>query len=219
MLSNRLVRLIETHANALALNLAEKVQASEELRDYRNIVSYELNARVYEIYHQLGNWLLERKEQDIEHRYTAIGSRRAAQGVPLSQLIRAIVLTKQNLWEFLKRESTVDNPIELFGQHELLELLDQFFDSAIYYAAVGYEQSPMSTSSIKLSQLGRHIDGERTCPGKRNTRGNSRPRMKRCAAFDPAREFTFSRVVPNRRRWWKPSCAARPSCTMWKSYT
>ena len=32
MLSNRLVRLIETHANALALNLAEKVQASEELR-------------------------------------------------------------------------------------------------------------------------------------------------------------------------------------------
>jgi hypothetical protein len=142
MLSNRLVRLIETHANALALNLAEKVQASEELRDYRKVLSYELNARVYEIYHHLGNWLLERKEQDIEHRYTAIGSRRAAQRVPLSQLIRAIVLTKQNLWEFLKRESAVDNPIELFGQHELLELLDQFFDSAIYYAAIGYEQSP-----------------------------------------------------------------------------
>ncbi len=155
MLSNRLVRLIETHANALALNLAEKVQASEELRDYRNIVSYELNARVYEIYHQLGNWLLERKEQDIEHRYKAIGSRRAAQGVPLSQLIRAIVLTKQNLWEFLKRESTVDNPIELFGQHELLELLDQFFDSAIYYAAVGYEQMPNEHAQHKAVAAGK----------------------------------------------------------------
>jgi light-regulated signal transduction histidine kinase (bacteriophytochrome) len=141
MLSNRLVRLIETHANELALNLAEKVQASEQLSEYRKVLSYELNARVYEIYHQLGNWLLERKEQDIEHRYTAIGSRRAAQGVPLSQLIRAIVLTKQNLWEFLKRESVVDNPIELFGQQELLELLDQFFDSAIYYAAMGYEMA------------------------------------------------------------------------------
>ena len=140
MLSNRLLRLIETHANALALSLSEKVRASEELRDYHKILDYELNARVYEIYHQLGNWLLERKEQDIEHRYTAIGSRRAAQGVPLSQLIRAIVLTKQNLWEFLKRESVVDNPIELFGQQELLEQLDQFFDSAIYYAARGYEQ-------------------------------------------------------------------------------
>src|ERR1700693_2915539 len=142
ILSNRLVRLIETHANILALNLAEKVQASAELRDYRKVLTYELNARVYEIYHQLGNWLLERKEQDIEHRYRAIGSRRAAQGVPLSQLIRAIVLTKQNLWEFLKRESIVDSPIEIFGAKELLQLLDQFFDSAIYYAALGYEQKP-----------------------------------------------------------------------------
>jgi hypothetical protein len=141
MLSNRLVRLIETHANVLALNLSEKVRASGQLSEYKKVPIYELNARVYEIYHQLGNWLLERKEQDIEHRYTAIGSRRAAQGVPLSQVIRAIVLTKQNLWEFLKRESVVDNPIELFGQQELLELLDQFFDSAIYYAAQGYEQA------------------------------------------------------------------------------
>ncbi len=140
MLSNRLVRLIETHANELALNLAEKVRASEQLREYRKVLSYELNARVYEIYHHLGDWLLERKEQDIEHHYREIGGRRAAQGVPLSQLIRAIVLTKQNLWEFLKRESIVDNPVELFGQQELLEQLDQFFDSAIYYAAMGYEE-------------------------------------------------------------------------------
>jgi len=155
MLSNRLVRLIETHANALALNLAEKVQASEELRDYRKVLTYELNARVYEIYHQLGNWLLERKEQDIEHRYTAIGSRRAAQGVPLSQLIRAIVLTKQNLWEFLKREAVVDNPIELFGQQELLELMDQFFDSAIYYAARGYEQMPKEHAQYEAVAAGK----------------------------------------------------------------
>jgi hypothetical protein len=57
-------------------------------------------------------------------------------------LIRAIVLTKQNLWEFLKRESVVDNPVELLGQQELVELLDQFFDSAIYYAVLGYERMP-----------------------------------------------------------------------------
>jgi hypothetical protein len=155
ILSNRLVRLIETHANALALNLAEKVQRSEELREYRKVLSYELNARVYEIYHHLGDWLLERKEQDIEQRYRAIGSRRAAQGVPLSQLIRAIVLTKQNLWEFLKRESVVDNPIELFGQQELLEQLDQFFDSAIYYAAMGYEQMPKGHAQYEAVAAGK----------------------------------------------------------------
>ena len=140
MLSNRLVRLIETHANALALSLSEKALASERLPDYHKILEYELNARVYEIYHQFGDWLLERKEEDIEQRYTAIGRRRSSQGIPLSQLIRAIVLTKQNLWEFLKRESVADNAVEILAQQELSDLLDQFFDSAIYYAARGYEQ-------------------------------------------------------------------------------
>lgn len=154
MLSNRLVRLIETHANVLALSLAEKVQASEELKDYHKVLPYELNARVYEIYHQLGDWLLERKEEDIKHRYRAIGSRRAAQGVPLSQLIRAIVLTKQNLWEFLKREAIVDNPIELLGEQELLEQLDQFFDSAIYYAAQGYEELPKGHAQHEVAAAG-----------------------------------------------------------------
>ena len=155
MLSNRLVRLIETHANALALNLSEKVQASRQLTEYHKVPTYELNARVYEIYHQLGNWLLERKEEDVEHRYTAIGSRRAAQGVPLSQLIRAIVLTKQNLWEFLKRESIVDSPIEIFGAQELLQLLDQFFDTAIYYAAIGYEQKPKEHTQHEAMAAGK----------------------------------------------------------------
>jgi hypothetical protein len=155
MLSNRLVRLIETHANALALSLSEKVQASGQLHGYRNVPTYELNARVYEIYHQLGNWLLERKEEDIEHRYKAIGVRRAAQGVPLSQLIRAIVLTKQNLWEYLKRESVADNPIEIFGQQELLEQLDQFFDSAIYYAAQGYEDLPKGHAQHEVVAAGK----------------------------------------------------------------
>ena len=141
MLSNRLVRLIETHANALALRLSEKVHGSGQLSEFHKVPTCELNARVYEIYHQLGNWLLERKEEDIEHRYTAIGSRRAAQGVPLSQLIRAIVLTKQNLWEFVTWESIADSPLKVFGEFEVLHLLNQFFDRAIYYAAMGYEQA------------------------------------------------------------------------------
>jgi hypothetical protein len=48
-------------------------------------------------------------------------------------------LTKDNLWDFVLDESYPDRPVELFGKQELLQLLDQFFDRAIYSAAVGYE--------------------------------------------------------------------------------
>ncbi|MBA3914618.1 MAG: hypothetical protein H0X25_12390 [Acidobacteriales bacterium] len=52
-----------------------------------------------------------------------------------------ILLTKENLWEFLRNQSVLDRPAEIFGELELLQLLDQFFDRALYYAATGYEQA------------------------------------------------------------------------------
>jgi len=70
-----------------------------------------------------------------------IGARRAKQDVRFSQVAWAIVLTKDNLWEFLKKETEIERPVEVFGELEMLQLLDHFFDRAIYYAAVGYEKA------------------------------------------------------------------------------
>jgi hypothetical protein len=140
MFSYRLVRLIESHADALAAGLEKKVQTSPQLTHFHNISAHELIERVYEIYRHLGDWLLGKNELDIEHRYRQIGARRAAQKVPLSELIQAIVLTKENLREFLKSEAVIDRAVEIMGELELLQMLDMFFDRAIYFAALGYEE-------------------------------------------------------------------------------
>jgi hypothetical protein len=141
MLAYRLVRLIETHSDALASGLLKKVQSSELTRSYRNVPPEELEQRVYEIYRHLGDWLLGKSAFDIEQRYQEIGTRRAHQGVPMSELIWVIILTKENLWEFLKKENIMERPVEVFGELEMMQLLDQFFDRAIYYASVGYERA------------------------------------------------------------------------------
>jgi hypothetical protein len=139
MFSYRLVRLIESHADALAAGLEEKVQASCQIAHFREIPAHEVRERVYEIYRHLGEWLLGKNELDIEHRYKQIGARRARQNVPLSEVVQAIVLTKENLWDCLKSEAVMDRAIEIMGELELLQMLEMFFDRAIYYAAVGYE--------------------------------------------------------------------------------
>ena len=139
MLSHRFVRRIEDHSDALAMALLHKVQHSARTEAYRDIEPEELSQRVFEIYRHLGEWLLDKSESEIEQRYTQIGTRRAQQGIPLSQVIWAIMLTKDNLWDFVLDESYPDRPVEVFGKQELLQLLDQFFDHAIYSAAVGYE--------------------------------------------------------------------------------
>ena len=137
----RLVKLIETHSNELASALLNRVRSSEATPDYYLVPDEDLRERVYEIYRNLGDWLISRDEFDLEQRYEKIGARRAKQTVPMSQVAWAIVLTKDNLWEFLKLHSEMERPVEAFGELEMLQLLDLFFDRAIYFAAVGYERA------------------------------------------------------------------------------
>jgi len=149
MFSYRLVRLIETHADALAKGLEERVQTSALVSHVRTIPGHELRERVYEVYRHLGEWLLDKNELDIEHRYREIGARRSRQGVPLSEVVQAIVLTKENLWEFLKSEAVIDRAVEIMGELELLQMLEMFFDRAIYYAAVGFEEEVSRTAAVE----------------------------------------------------------------------
>jgi len=142
MLAYKLVRLIEHNSDALAATLVQKVQSSELTRSYRHVPSEDLKGKVGEIYAHLGEWVLGRGSTfDIEQRYAEIGATRVQQGVPICELIWVIILTKENLWEFLQKESFPERPVEAFGELEMLQLLDQFFDRAIYYASVGYERA------------------------------------------------------------------------------
>jgi hypothetical protein len=142
VLGSRMVRLIETNSDQLARGAVERVENSKRCQDFiAKVPAEELQQRVQEIYQHLGEWLTRKTERDIELRYIAIGERRAAQGVSLSHLMFAIIATKEHLWGYVAKEVLGDpRPVELFQEVELAELVEQFFDRAIYYAALGYER-------------------------------------------------------------------------------
>jgi hypothetical protein len=148
----RLVRLIEAHSDPLARGLLDRIENSERCREFvRKVPPDDLKDRVYDIYRHLGEWLLKKTEHEVEQRYTAIGERRAAQGVPLSQLMFVIVATKEHLWGYVAQEAMLDRPVELFQELELFQLVEQFFDRAIYFAAIGYEHHQLTPK-----QAGKH---------------------------------------------------------------
>jgi hypothetical protein len=141
LLAYRLVRLIENNADKLADGALKLLQDSEKTRNFaQGQTGEDFRKAVCEIYTHLGGWVMGKSEEDIARRYTEIGRQRAAQGVLLSELNWAIVIAREALWEFLKTEDNLERPAEVFGELKLLQLLEQFFDRAIYYAAVGYEQ-------------------------------------------------------------------------------
>ena len=140
MLAVRLVRLIENHIEQLSRELSEKGWNSPQCSDLRKVPATELEARTREIYRNLSDWLLDKAEDQVERRYTEVGAARAQQGVAYSHFVWAVIATKEHVRAFIQREGLSESAMDLHGEIELLLLLGQFFDRALYYAAVGYEQ-------------------------------------------------------------------------------
>jgi hypothetical protein len=140
MIALTLVRVIERHSNELAAELVTKLGTSPRTADLRKVPVEELQRQIEEVLLHLSDWLLTKTADEIGRRYLELGERRASQGIALSDFCWAITLTKEHLWEFLERQGFGRGPVEIYGEMELLRLLDQFFDRALCFAAEGYEE-------------------------------------------------------------------------------
>ncbi len=142
MIALRLVRLIESHSDGLAKRLLTRYEQWAALsHDACKVPREEVERRAYEVYKHLTDWLLYKTDKEIEKTYLELGTRRARQGVPFAHFFWAIVTTREVLWEFLQEEGFADNPLDLMASFELLRLLEQFFDKALYYGTVGYHSA------------------------------------------------------------------------------
>lgn len=141
MLGLRLVHLIESHSESLSRQLSRQIRNSERTSDFRNIPDSELHLAAAEIYRHLGDWLLRKTESDIARLVKPMAARRAAQGIRLHQYIWALILTRDHLWRFLRSETFDETVLQLHEELELHQMLRQFFDRAIYFAVLGYEDA------------------------------------------------------------------------------
>ncbi|MBV9342795.1 MAG: hypothetical protein JO159_18175 [Acidobacteria bacterium] len=139
MLALRLVRLIETESDKIARSLVAKILCSPHTREMRKFPEPELLAGTEELLQHLSDWLLNKTSMEIEVRYRAFGARLASEDVALADCCWGIIITKEFLWDFLQKQGFLRGPIELYGEMELLCLLEQFFDHALCYCVEGYE--------------------------------------------------------------------------------
>lgn len=152
MLGLRLVRLIESHSESLSRQLVHEIRNSSRTSDFVRIPADEMQRGALEIYRHLGEWLLQKTEIDVSRRFQTMAVRRASQGIPLHQYIWALTLTRDHLWHFLRTEAFADTALQLHEELELHQLLSQFFDRAIYYAVVGYEEAARATGKGNLAR-------------------------------------------------------------------
>lgn len=138
MLIGKLVALIEDHADELTERMVRLVREDPQTEAYRQFSDEDLGARARLVYSNLGQWLTKSSEEHVEEEYYRIGQMRHSEGVPLSQLVMALLLTRRNLWSFVESQGW-ESIFDLRQQLDLELLTVRFFDRAIHHAVRGYE--------------------------------------------------------------------------------
>jgi hypothetical protein len=138
MIIGKLVALIEDHADELTARMVRLVRENPATEGYHRIGDVELGERARLVYSNLGQWLSETSESHVEGEYYRIGKLRHREGIPLSQVVMALLLTRRNLWHFVESQGG-DTILDLRQQLDLELMVVRFFDRAIHHAVRGYE--------------------------------------------------------------------------------
>jgi len=140
MLSARLVRMIEDHAEQLTRSFVHDLQSNTQTPSYHHLSHEALHRRVFDVYRNLGHWLGRKTDEALEAAYKELGKQRAAEGIPLNEVVYALILTKYHLRDYIRSAGLVDSAVELYQEQEFHRLVGHFFDLAIYHTVKGYER-------------------------------------------------------------------------------
>jgi hypothetical protein len=159
MISAKLIELIEINANRLTNDVARDLATNPRTPGFRVVRHEDLEERAYQLFHHLGNWIGSPKSARVEAEFTEWGSRRFGQGIPLSEIVYALIIIKQHLRRYIAENGLVDAafpridadyvlPMHLHSLQDLNMRVGEFFDEALYYLARGHEGAASRASSI-----------------------------------------------------------------------
>ncbi len=142
MFARKFIEHVDTHADQLCEEFMQKIKRSDRCMGLLHRVPVEEQKQsTREIYRNLTDWLLNNTGSVTEERYVSLGMRRARQGVPFSELFWAVCATREYFWEYMERETLLDEPADFWGGVQLLHSLDRFLDHALDFIIIGYQSA------------------------------------------------------------------------------
>ena len=141
MVSAKLVHQIEDHWEAVSGRFLRLLRGSHSLPHVSKLPESEITETCRRILHRLGHWLVSSSEDEIAHHYQRAGGERYAQGMPLSEAIRAMQIMKEATLDYIQDEFFVQSSVDLYAEEELEHQLGRFFDLLVFHLARGYEEA------------------------------------------------------------------------------
>lgn len=187
-----LMQQIETHADKLTERVIDAVRTSPRTKFLRDLSEEELRRRFFDLFRNLGRWLSEKSEGEIETIYGEIGRRRCREAVPLSELVYALLLVKQHLWDYVQKNVVAVSESTLYEEELVAEMMGRFFDRALYHTVRGYEEVWAKDTSLRLLAGSSSERGCATTGIARAILGELEERRSTLDADDRLRTVTFT---------------------------
>ena len=139
--SRKLVDLIERNADELTASYVHSVARDPRMPTYKGFDEHEIYRRAFRVYSQLGKWISqETSKEDMTVYWTGLGRQRRREGFPIAEIVLSLSHIRRLLWEKVQAEGLLDTALDLYQALDLHNRVVLFFDRAIYFAVVGYEE-------------------------------------------------------------------------------
>lgn len=160
MHSARLIELIQAHADHLTRDVLKDYATNPRTRHWNLVPGAELEQRVISTYRNLGNWIGNPRDEAVQAEYEEWGRKRYRNGIPLSEVVFAVILLKHHLQKYIREHGLVEHsrdrhappevlPVHMYGIQELNYLVGDFFDKALYHLARGYEMEARAAQATR----------------------------------------------------------------------
>lgn len=130
---------VDSYGEEIARLWLQDLRAGAQTASYKVVSDEELvNASGFTL-DQVGHYFSGKKsDQNVGEFFHKIGRTRASQGLPLPELVCAILLMKREIWTTARTHGVWESAMDLQKAMDLNRELGRFFDRAVYYATAGY---------------------------------------------------------------------------------
>jgi hypothetical protein len=135
----------------------EDLMTNERTPTFRRLNAGDVETRVSALFYGLGKWIGDTDEDAVRDEYEEMGRVRFRQGVPVSELVYALLIMKSHLRRYIREHGLVDFagdrvappellPLELHSIQDINYRVGEFFDRALYHLARGYEAEALEVT-------------------------------------------------------------------------
>ena len=126
------IHKIESEGRPLVEEVIAELCANLGTSHYRRWKQENLFERVYAVYQHLAEWLTGQDAAAMQQSGAELGRKRFSDGIPLGQVVLALILTEKHLLDYLSRSAGAVDENAQRG-------ISEFFQKTVYATACGYE--------------------------------------------------------------------------------